>query len=128
MPFHGLALNILLALIFSAFQAYEQHSAPNSMDDGIYGSTFTMATGFHGFHVIIGTIFLAACWLRLIEFHFSIHQLLGQEAAAIYFHFVGAQTDDGYSSWRTSQGCSLPVILLKMGEHMLHLKWVSLVP
>jgi cytochrome c oxidase subunit 3 len=61
----GLVLTIVLAIIFTCFQAFEYVSANFSISDGIYGSTFFMATGFHGFHVLIGTIFLTVCLFRL---------------------------------------------------------------
>ena len=56
--------------------------------EGIYPSTFFMATGFHGFHVFIGTIFLAVCWLRAKKGHFTKESHFGFEAAAWYWHFV----------------------------------------
>jgi cytochrome c oxidase subunit 3 len=88
----GLALTIVLGLIFTAVQAYEYaHAAfAFSRDNGgnIYGSTFFMATGFHGFHVIIGTVFLIVCLLRALKGHFTPQQHFGFEAAAWYWHFV----------------------------------------
>jgi cytochrome c oxidase subunit 3 len=88
----GLVLTIVLGLIFTAVQAYEYaHAAfAFSRDNGgsIYGSTFFMATGFHGFHVIIGTIFLTVCLLRALKGHFTPTQHFGFEAAAWYWHFV----------------------------------------
>lgn len=61
----GLILTVVLAIIFTGFQAFEYVSANFSISDGIYGSAFFMATGFHGFHVLIGTIFLIVCLFRL---------------------------------------------------------------
>lgn len=84
----SLVLTILLALIFTALQGYEYVSAPFTIADGIYGSTFYMATGFHGFHVIIGTTFLTVCLGRLYYNHFTRQHHLGFEAAAWYWHFV----------------------------------------
>jgi len=84
----GLSLTVGLALIFTALQALEYFEAPFTIADGIYGSTFFIATGFHGLHVIIGTIFLAVCLVRLIKYHFTNHHHFGFEAAAWYFHFV----------------------------------------
>jgi heme/copper-type cytochrome/quinol oxidase subunit 3 len=84
----GLALTILLALIFTALQGLEYYEAPFTIADGVYGTTFYIATGFHGLHVIIGTIFLTVCLLRLIKYHFTKHHHFGFEAAAWYFHFV----------------------------------------
>jgi cytochrome c oxidase subunit 3 len=84
----ALVLTVLLALIFTGFQGYEYLEAPFTIADGIYGSTFYMATGFHGFHVLIGTLFLALCTLRLSRGHFSKGHHLGFEAAAWYWHMV----------------------------------------
>ena len=84
----GLILTIIFASVFTAFQVYEYTNAPFDLSDGIYGSTFFMATGFHGFHVIIGTIFLTVCLVRLINYHFTKFHHFGFEAAAWYFHFV----------------------------------------
>jgi len=80
----GLILTIILAALFTACQAFEYVSASFSISDGIYGSTFFMATGFHGFHVLIGTCFLTVCLFRLLLNHFSIQHHLGFEAAAFY--------------------------------------------
>ena len=108
----GLALTVILGLAFSAVQAYEYMHAPftfgfNSQalqpftaashaalstgagDMGaIYGSTFFMATGFHGFHVIVGTIFLIVCLFRAMAGQFTPERHFGFEAAAWYWHFV----------------------------------------
>lgn len=82
----GLVFTIGLALLFTAFQVYEYIEAPFNISDGIYGSTFFMSTGFHGFHVIIGTTFIIVCFLRL--HHFSTEHHIGFECAAWYWHFV----------------------------------------
>nr|YP_665708.1 cytochrome c oxidase subunit 3 [Mesostigma viride]AAL36747.1 cytochrome c oxidase subunit 3 [Mesostigma viride]ADU04603.1 cytochrome c oxidase subunit 3 [Mesostigma viride] len=84
----SLMLTIALAILFTFFQGMEYIEAPFTISDGIYGSTFFLATGFHGFHVIIGTIFLIICTLRLKENHFSRKHHFGFEAAAWYWHFV----------------------------------------
>jgi len=82
----------VLGMLFTSIQAYEySHAAfAFSRDNGgnIYGSTFFMATGFHGFHVIIGTIFLIVCMFRALAGHFKPAQHFGFEAAAWYWHFV----------------------------------------
>lgn len=78
----ALLLTILLAITFTSFQAYEYLEASFNISDGIYGSTFFMATGFHGFHVIIGTIFLSVCFFRLLKNHFTRKHHFGFEAAA----------------------------------------------
>ena len=84
----GLGLTILLGLTFTCVQAYEYAHAAFGFRDGIYSSTFFMATGFHGAHVIIGTIFLIVCWVRAYLGHFKPDHHFGFEAAAWYWHFV----------------------------------------
>lgn len=84
----GLAVTIFLGLCFTSVQAYEYSHAAFGFTDGIYPSTFFMATGFHGFHVIIGTTFLAVCLLRAWLGHFRPDHHFGFEAAAWYWHFV----------------------------------------
>jgi cytochrome c oxidase subunit 3 len=107
----GLALTVILGLAFSCVQAYEYAHAPFTFGfnnlaltpftdpdhlalanpgnfDAIYGSTFFMATGFHGMHVIIGTIFLIVCLFRAIAGQFTPNRHFGFEAAAWYWHFV----------------------------------------
>jgi cytochrome c oxidase subunit 3 len=78
----------VLGMIFSGVQAYEYSVAPFDFKDSIYGATFYMATGFHGFHVLIGTIFLLVCLIRAMRGHFTPKQHFGFEAAAWYWHFV----------------------------------------
>jgi len=84
----GLALTIILGIAFTALQAYEYTHAAFGFRDGIYSSTFFMATGFHGFHVIIGTCFLIVCFFRALKGHFKPDHHFGFEAAAWYWHFV----------------------------------------
>jgi len=92
----GLALTVALGMLFTAIQAYEyQHIlheklfySEEAANSGLYGSSFFMATGFHGFHVLVGTIFLAICLLRLMGKGFTPKQHFGFEAAAWYWHFV----------------------------------------
>ncbi|MCX8516027.1 MAG: cytochrome c oxidase subunit 3 [Alphaproteobacteria bacterium] len=84
----GLGFTIILGLLFTCFQAYEYIHAPFAMKDGAYGSTFFMATGFHGLHVIIGSIFLTVCYLRAKRGHFTATHHFGLEAAGWYWHFV----------------------------------------
>lgn len=85
---NGLALTIILGITFTGFQAYEYIHAAFKFTDGIYSSTFYMATGFHGFHVIIGTTFLIVCFFRARAGHFTPTHHFGFEAAAWYWHFV----------------------------------------
>lgn len=84
----GLFLTLLLAVSFTGFQAMEYIESTFRISDGIYGSTFFMATGFHGAHVIIGTVFLTVCFIRLLNYHFTREHHFGFEAAAWYWHFV----------------------------------------
>jgi cytochrome c oxidase subunit 3 len=108
----GLALTVLLGISFTCIQAYEYAHAPFTFGlngaalaaftdpahatlvagqgnlGAIYGSTFFMATGFHGFHVIVGTVFLTVCLVRAILGHFTPTRHFGFEAAAWYWHFV----------------------------------------
>ncbi|PZW43179.1 cytochrome c oxidase subunit 3 [Humitalea rosea] len=85
----ALGLTVVLGVSFSGFQAWEYTEAPFAFSGGgIYPSTFFLATGFHGFHVIIGTIFLAVCWFRARAGQFSPARHFGFEAAAWYWHFV----------------------------------------
>ena len=84
----GLWLTIVLGFIFSCIQAFEYHHAEFGIAGNVYGATFFMATGFHGFHVILGTIFLAVCLLRVYKGDFTPRQHFGFEAAAWYWHFV----------------------------------------
>jgi cytochrome c oxidase subunit III len=84
----GLILTVILGATFTFFQAYEYHHAGFSYAGHIYGSTFFMATGFHGAHVLIGTIFLLVCLIRAIQGAFTPRLHFGFEAAAWYWHFV----------------------------------------
>ncbi|MGI9481938.1 MAG: cytochrome c oxidase subunit 3 [Hyphomicrobiales bacterium] len=84
----GLICTIVLGLLFTAVQAYEYGHAAFGFSGSIYGSTFFMATGFHGFHVIVGTVFLIVCLFRALAGHFTPKQHFGFEAAAWYWHFV----------------------------------------
>jgi len=84
----GLWCTILLGLLFTSIQAYEYIHAPFDFKGNIYGATFFMATGFHGAHVIIGTIFLTVCLVRAYKDDFTPKQHFGFEAAAWYWHFV----------------------------------------
>jgi cytochrome c oxidase subunit 3 len=84
----GLACTVFLGICFTSLQAFEYHHAPFHFKDGIYSSNFFMATGFHGLHVIIGTIFLSICLIRSIRGQFSPQHHLGFEFAAWYWHFV----------------------------------------
>lgn len=84
----GFFATIILAVTFTCLQAMEYVEAPFTIADGIYGSTFFMLTGFHGLHVIIGTIFISVCCVRCLLGHFTQEHHVGFEAAAWYWHFV----------------------------------------
>jgi len=84
----SLIITLILAVFFTALQAFEYVNAGFTISDSVFGSTFFMATGFHGFHVIIGTTFLAVCFFRLLNHHFTREHHFGFEAAAWYWHFV----------------------------------------
>nr|YP_004934965.1 cytochrome c oxidase subunit III [Pielomastax zhengi]ADZ62107.1 cytochrome oxidase subunit III [Pielomastax zhengi] len=84
----SILMTVILGIYFSALQAYEYMEAPFTIADAVYGSTFFMATGFHGLHVIIGTMFLFSCLLRHLLSQFSSTHHFGFEAAAWYWHFV----------------------------------------
>jgi cytochrome c oxidase subunit 3 len=84
----GLWITIILGAIFSTIQGYEYSEAPFHYAGLNYGASFFMATGFHGFHVLIGTIFLIVCQIRVYQGHFTPRQHFGFEAAAWYWHFV----------------------------------------
>nr|YP_086847.1 cytochrome c oxidase subunit III [Rhineura floridana]AAT08496.1 cytochrome c oxidase subunit III [Rhineura floridana] len=84
----ALSITILLGLYFTALQAMEYYEAPFTISDSVYGTTFFVATGFHGLHVIIGSTFLLTCLLRQTKHHFTTSHHFGFEAAAWYWHFV----------------------------------------
>jgi cytochrome c oxidase subunit 3 len=84
----ALGITVVLGVLFTCVQGYEYAHASFAFTGGIYPSTFYMATGFHGFHVIVGTLFLFVCWFRVRKNHFSSTHHVGFEAAAWYWHFV----------------------------------------
>jgi cytochrome c oxidase subunit 3 len=84
----GTVQTLVLAVFFTALQFYEYLFAPFDISDGIYGSTFYLTTGFHGFHVIVGTIFIAVCLYRTLMAHFTRSHHVGFESAIWYWHFV----------------------------------------
>lgn len=84
----ALLITILLGIIFTTVQYLEYLESSFSICEGNYGSTFFIATGFHGAHVIIGTILLSVSLLRLVNFQFTKNRHFGFEAAAWYWHFV----------------------------------------
>ena len=84
----SLVLTVLLGIYFTLLQAIEYWEAPFTIADRVYGSTFFVATGFHGLHVLIGSSFLSVCLLRAVLHQFSPEHHFGFEAAAWYWHFV----------------------------------------
>nr|UZA61292.1 cytochrome c oxidase subunit 3 [Rhynchothorax sp. JZ-2022] len=85
---YSLIMTIILGLYFSILQGWEYWSSSFTMSDSSYGSTFFMATGFHGLHVLVGTIFLLICLIRIYNNHMSSSHHFGFEAAIWYWHFV----------------------------------------
>jgi len=83
-----LILTIILALIFTLLQCYEYVESLIRISDSVYGSTFFVMTGFHGFHVIIGSTFLIVCLIRIILNQFYIKDSVGLECSIWYWHFV----------------------------------------
>jgi len=86
--FMGFAETIFYGIVFTELQYKEYIDAPFAISDGIYGSVFYMITGLHGFHVIIGTIFIIVCFFRFLRAHFTKTHHLGFEFASWYWHFV----------------------------------------
>nr|UFK32246.1 cytochrome c oxidase subunit III [Eurhadina acapitata] len=84
----ALLMTILMGMYFTILQAYEYIESPFTIADSIYGATFFLATGFHGLHVIIGTIFIIVTTMRSKNLHFSKNHHVGFEASAWYWHFV----------------------------------------
>nr|ALY11321.1 cytochrome c oxidase subunit III [Tambocerus sp. PY-2015] len=86
--FQSMLLTIILGIYFTFLQAIEYMEAPFSMADSVYGSTFFMSTGFHGIHVIIGTLFILISSMRVFKLHLSTSHHVGFESSAWYWHFV----------------------------------------
>ena len=85
---YGSVFTVLLALIFTLFQAVEYNVSSFTISDGAFGTCFYFGTGFHGLHVIIGTIFLAVGLWRIFAYHLTDHHHLGFESGILYWHFV----------------------------------------
>jgi len=84
----GFLATVVLAVFFTALQVFEYITASFDIADGVYGTTFFFSTGFHGFHVFIGTCFIFVCWIRYALGHFTATHHIGFESAAWYWHFV----------------------------------------
>uniref|UniRef100_A0AAU6PBE5 Cytochrome c oxidase subunit 3 n=1 Tax=Amblyseiulella paraheveae TaxID=3049516 RepID=A0AAU6PBE5_9ACAR len=81
-------ITIFLGCFFSMIQSIEYYSADFSINDSVFGSTFFILTGFHGLHVLIGTLFLTVSLMRILYSHFNSNHHFGFEASAWYWHFV----------------------------------------
>jgi cytochrome c oxidase subunit 3 len=86
--FYGLIMTIVLALIFTLFQYIEYSVSSFTISDSVFGTCFFFGTGFHGLHVIIGTIFLLVSLTRMIFYHLTDNHHLGFESGILYWHFV----------------------------------------
>nr|YP_010958560.1 cytochrome c oxidase subunit III [Centrotypus laticornis]UXF57636.1 cytochrome c oxidase subunit III [Centrotypus laticornis] len=84
----SMTLTIMLGMYFSMLQLYEYYEATFSISDSIYGSVFFMSTGFHGIHVLIGTMFIFTTQYRMYKLHYSSKHHVGFECSAWYWHFV----------------------------------------
>ena len=85
---YGLVYTVILAIIFTSFQAIEYTVSSFTISDGTYSSCFYFGTGFHGLHVMIGTAFLTVGLWRLMAYHLTENHHLGLESAILYWHFV----------------------------------------
>lgn len=83
-----LFFTLILGIYFTFLQIFEYYMASFSIIDSVFGSIFFISTGFHGIHVIVGSIFLFICFIRIVFFHFSSFNHLGFEMAIWYWHFV----------------------------------------
>ena len=85
---YGLVFTVILAIIFTGYQAIEYSVSSFTLSDGTFGSCFYFGTGFHGLHVIIGTAFLTVGLWRVLAYHVTENHHLGLEAGILYWHFV----------------------------------------
>ena len=85
---YGTFFTIILAIVFTGFQYFEYSEAPFSISDSVYGSAFYASTGLHGFHVIIGTIFISTMFFRNLGYQLTKHHHIGFESSILYWHFV----------------------------------------
>jgi cytochrome c oxidase subunit 3 len=85
---YGTFYTVLLAAIFTVFQGVEYSVSSFTISDGVFGTCFFFGTGFHGIHVIVGTIFLAVGLWRILAYHLTDHHHLGYEGGILYWHFV----------------------------------------
>jgi cytochrome c oxidase subunit 3 len=85
---YGSIATILLAIVFTLFQAIEYNVSSFTISDGAFGTCFFFGTGFHGLHVIIGTIFLSVAFWRIFAYHLTDNHHVGFEGGILYWHFV----------------------------------------
>lgn len=85
---YGLIATLILAIVFTIFQGIEYTVSSFTISDGIFGTCFYFGTGFHGFHVLIGTIFLAVGFWRALAYQLTDNHHLGLESGILYWHFV----------------------------------------
>jgi cytochrome c oxidase subunit 3 len=85
---YGSIATVLLAIIFTVFQGVEYNVSSFTISDGAFGTCFFFGTGFHGFHVIIGTIFLSVALWRIFAYHLTDNHHVGFESGILYWHFV----------------------------------------
>jgi len=85
---YGLIATIILAIVFTFLQGIEYSVSSFTISDGAFGSCFFFGTGFHGLHVIIGTVFLAVAAFRILAYQLTDNHHLGFESAILYWHFV----------------------------------------
>ena len=85
---YGLIATLILALLFTSIQGFEYYTAPFTIADSAFGSCFFLSTGFHGIHVLVGSIFLAVGFFRILSYQFTENHHVGLEGAILYWHFV----------------------------------------
>jgi cytochrome c oxidase subunit 3 len=85
---YGTFFTVVLAMIFTVFQVVEYKVSSFTISDGAFGSCFFFGTGFHGFHVIVGTLFLGVGLWRIVCYHLTDHHHVGFEGGILYWHFV----------------------------------------
>ena len=85
---NALVLTIIYGIFFSIIQLHEYHITIYSLYDSVYGTCFYLLTGFHGLHIVVGTVFLVVCLVRLISYHYTSNHHVGYVCCIWYWHFV----------------------------------------